>query len=242
MRKRLLWLYILFLHILIIAVLIKPDMIPRIRTRLGFAKKTKKEKPELSPVFDDMVSYQIKLDKNVPDGSVLFIGDSITYALYVDAVSENAVNFSIPGDTTTGVLKRLNKYTSLSRAKTVILSIGVNDIPRRDNAETIAQYQKILNMIPEHVPVICSGALPVDMKKMKWHPNDKIRDLNKRLKKLVASRKNSVFVDSFDKLLDADGQIDFRYHIGDGIHLTYPAYNIWIADLKEALEKIETKD
>ena len=102
------------------------------------------------------------IDPNVPSGSAIFIGDSITQGLCVSAVFTPSVNYGIGSDTTLGVLKRIPKYQSLNRASMVILEVGVNDLKRRKDEEILSNYSSILKLLPSHLSVIISGILPVN--------------------------------------------------------------------------------
>ncbi len=68
-----------------------------------------------------------------PDKSVVFVGDSLTQSLYVDAVARPSVNYGIGGDTTVGVLGRLPEYRSILCASAVVMAIGVVYMKFRDN-------------------------------------------------------------------------------------------------------------
>lgn len=70
-------------------------------------------------------------DPHVPDGAVLFFGDSITQGLATSAVSERAVNFGIGRQTSAQLLAALPGYRSIERAGAVYLQIGANDFLNR---------------------------------------------------------------------------------------------------------------
>jgi len=153
LRKNIVIGYLVFIHILLAFVLVKSDILPRVGNRLGY---TANVETEITQHFKRMAKYHERIDSNVPSGSAIFIGDSITQGLCVSAVFTPSVNYGIGSDTTLGVLKRLPKYESLNRASMVILEVGINDLKRRKDEEILSNYSSILKLIPSHMPVIIS--------------------------------------------------------------------------------------
>lgn len=198
----------------------------------------------ISPHYKTMVTYHQRMDDSVPDGAVIFIGDSITQGLAVAAVTPLAVNYGIGKDTTVGVLDRIPLYRSLARAEAVVLAIGVNDLRQRDNAEILANFKSILERIPSNVPVIISAILPVDLRI--WpepNHNQRIQQINAELDLLCDTYPTATFVDSRARLVESDQtdpaqNLAAQHHIGDGIHLSTAGYAVWIEDLRAALGRI----
>jgi lysophospholipase L1-like esterase len=234
--------YLIALHfaafILLFALLFKSDFTERVANR--FARKPTSE---LSFRFYEKLAYHKDTSETVPKGAVLFIGDSITHQLFVEDVTENAINYGIGGDTTVGVLARLGAYKKpITEASAVVIAIGVNDMNRRSVGETIANYSLILDQIPS-TPVFISSILPVD------EAGDNLAGLNRRilllnnsLVELAAQRNNVTYVDNqtlFDQ--DADGQLDSALHRGDGIHLSPAGLKVWASSLRSALEELTSK-
>ena len=153
--------YLLCIHILLAVVLLKSDFVFRVQNKLGIGIQQARTL-ELTPHYHRMLGYHKRMDGNVPDRAVIFIGDSLTQGLCVSAVAVPSVNYGIGSDTTVGVLQRLSEYRSIDRAAAVVIAIGINDLRRRSDAEILDNYETILARIPESIPVIASAVLPVD--------------------------------------------------------------------------------
>ena len=236
MRKNVAIGYLVFIHILLALALVKSDFLTRVGNRLGY---TANVEPEITQHFEYMERYYERMDPNVPSGSAIFIGDSITQGLCVSAVFTPSVNYGIGSDTTLGILKRLPKYKSLNRASIVILEVGVNDLKRRKDEEILSNYSSILKLLPSHLPVMISGILPVneDIAHHTKGYNARIRGLNFRLKNLCESKKpQCTFVDSGRALEDSTGSLSRNYQEGDGVHLNGEGNNIWIQELKDGIK------
>ncbi|NLN92441.1 MAG: hypothetical protein GX130_03900 [Candidatus Hydrogenedens sp.] len=197
------------------------------------------ESDEITDHYRRMMIYHEYMDGNVPEGAVVFIGDSITQGLCVSAVAPLAINYGIGSDTTYGVLKRLPKYKSLERCGAVVFAIGVNDLSRRNNKEIVSQWQEIMERIPAGTPAVFSGILPMDpvSQGRTSNSNERILELNATLAELCAE-KNHVFVNAGPLITNEEGNLDSAYHTGDGVHLNTAGYEKWIAVLREGLEKI----
>ena len=191
--------------------------------------------PDITDHYRRMMTYHNYMDGNVPDGAVLFIGDSITQGLCVAAVCERAVNYGIGSDTTVGVLERLPAYGSMERAAAVVMAIGVNDLSRRENEAILENYSRIIATIPATVPVLFSAVLPLDerVERISEGRNARIRLLNAGLKTLCEEHTRCRFVDATQALADDTGSLSPAYHVGDGVHLNTLGYTQWIDKLSE---------
>lgn len=213
-----------------------PDLSQRIAKRLGL--EVRQSAP--TRYYRDMVWLQGQTDSQVPGNAVLFIGDSITQGLFVSRVAACGVNYGVAGDTTDGVLRRLQVYGSLGSAGAVILAIGVNDLKYRTNDEIVANYRHILAAIPVRVPIIFSAIHPVDdeLRGSDW--NRRIIELNSAARGLCEMRENCLYSSVHDVLANNDGELSDSYHIGDGLHLSSSGYSVWSSELARQLKNIDS--
>lgn len=227
------YLYIFLIHLLLAVMLWKSNFIDKVEAKLGISG------PILS-FYERMTVYHQTMDGSIPDGSVLFIGDSITQSLATSAITNRSVNLGIGADTTLGVIKRLPLYKSIDRASAVVLAIGVNDIYEGvDRLDTSVNYKNILNHIPSHIAVIASSVIPIDsVAQRKGFTNADIVLLNKDIKSLTEEHENVVYLDTYGDLKDETGYLRKAFHIGDGVHLSDKGYSILIRNLKDALDVV----
>lgn len=241
MRRRLLVTYVAFVHAILLLVVVKPDLVARFENRLGFRSET--AQPEITDHFRRMMRYHERIDGSVPDGAVVFIGDSHTQGLCADAVIMPSVNYGIGSDTTVGVLSRLPKYCCLKRASAVVLAIGINDMKWRDNAAILANYKNILQALPSECPIVVSALFPVDATALKdpRFSNTRVREFNQALDGLCGTDWRCVFVDVSSKLADEGGSLSKGLQDGDGVHLNNDGYQLWIEALRDALSQARKK-
>jgi len=237
MRRSLLWAYLVLVHAILLLALAKSDFLSRLERRFGFGPA-----PEITDHFVRMVSFHERMDGNVPAGTVVFIGASHIQGLFTDAVATPSVNYGIGGDTTVGVISRLSRYRCLDRAAAVVLAVGMNDLPRRDNDEIIANYQRILRALPPALPTVVTALFPVDAESvtdpLPGAGNARIAGVNRALEGLCAADPRCAFVDISASLADREGNLSKAHHVGDGVHLNNEGYRIWIEALKTALQNV----
>lgn len=228
--------YLVFVHVCLGIVLWESDFLSRLERKLGGTQITE----ITSSHYESMLQYHMRMDGNVLDKAVVFVGDSLVQGLFTDAVASPSVNFGIGGDTTIGVLARLPAYGSLLRASTVVLAIGVNDLKFRANGEIIQNYRRIMQSLPPTLPLVCSGILPVVETNQPSGriTNERVREINIALEALCTEHKRCVFVDIGRKLFDTRGNIVMTFYEADGVHLNSAGNRIWIEELQVAIRQI----
>ncbi|MFJ8262635.1 GDSL-type esterase/lipase family protein [Rummeliibacillus sp. NPDC094406] len=172
--------------------------------------------------------------------STVMLGDSmILYNEWAEEFpAEPILNRGIGGDTTIGVLKRLETITS-GQPKRIVLMIGVNDIAKGySEDQTLKNYDKILSTIKEKSPntkIIITSVLPVNNELYGYRVhNSQIIKLNEGLQEL-ASKHQIPMVNIYDQFLKGD-QLDSKY-TRDGLHLNGEGYAIWVNALKPFMGK-----
>lgn len=235
MSKQIFIIYLLCIHALLGFILYKSDFIERVQNKLGIRDTAQ---PEITEYYQRMVSFHSRMDGNVPQNAILFIGDSAIQGLGVSAIAPSSVNYGIGNDTTVGVLQRLPVYKSINKAAAIVLFIGFNDMKFRTNEAILHNISEIIQQIPNNVPVIFSSLLSPDEKvrdpNQSW--KKRIHSLNEEIKTLTRTSKNLFFLDMDPLLINTQGNLKEEYHVGDGLHLNSKGNAIWIMELKKTLK------
>ena len=157
---------------------------------------------------------------------IVFIGNSLIEAAEWEDLfpTVEIANRGIKGDTTEGVLNRLDSIYSTNASK-VFIMIGINDFTAGKNVyEVFENYEKIvLGITANGTPVFIQSTIlgGKNMKKI----NYKIIELNKRLISLAEKNKLITYVD-LNKELSPRSFLDPKYSI-DQMHLNGDGYNVW---------------
>lgn len=226
----------ILIHGLLGLALWKSDFLSRISRKIRGSPAQ-----EITDHYRQMICYHARVDPTIPDGAVVFIGDSLIEGICLDSVVCPSVNYGIGRDTTLGVLGRIEQYQSLKRASAVVLAVGINDLQFRDNDSILTNYARILAAIPEHLPVVCCGASPIDPSAYNGPSavtGSRTRNLNSKLRGLCATEPRFHFVAVGDRLVDEEGNLSAALHGGDGIHLNRAGSQIWIEEMRKAIRSI----
>jgi len=153
---------------------------------------------------------------------IVVLGDSLTYRMKWNELSDMPIiNRGIDGDTTKGVLYRMDLIYKL-HPKKVFIMVGINDIITGHSIEEVfSNYKKILQSLKEKniIPYVQSTLFTTED-----DFNIQVEKLNISLKEYCNSNK-IIFIDINEKLAPNNTLIeDYTY---DGVHLNDNAYKVW---------------
>ena len=182
--------------------------------------------------------------KSAKKGGVVFLGDSITDLMDVSVYypSLKAVNRGISGDTTRGVLNRMDTVYDMAPS-VIVLLIGVNDLMNElRTPENIAiSYEQILSELRDELPevqIVCQSVYPCydgAVYKAAYLKEDIVM-LNTYIQTL-AEQYGCIYADTYSVLTDENGLMNPEY-CEDGVHPVgagYEAAKDYIGQILEAI-------
>ena len=165
---------------------------------------------------------------------IVFLGNSITQGgkdwnkkFGVVGIS----NRGIAGDSTDGVIARLNEIIHFS-PKAIFLLIGINDIyneltPSTDYiANNILKIIKRINQESPKTKIFLQTILPVEKEIYK----EKIIAVNEMIKTFVSQSKFEI-IDLYSIFVNEDGRMKKELSY-DGVHLNEKGYTVWVDYIK----------
>lgn len=180
-------------------------------------------------------------------GAVVFFGDSITQG-WKDDFRQNFPNLKlanrgISGDTTRGLIARIEEDVLAQKPRAIVMLIGTNDIGRGVSPADIAANMKIIfDKIAAHdlkTPVILCAVMPSSASKDR--PADKIRELNECVAKLARDYKNVTILDTHTLFADKAGDAPADL-FPDLLHPNDAGYKKWTAALLPLLATLGIVD
>ena len=176
---------------------------------------------------------------NLSKGQIVFVGDSITDMYVLDdhyaSLNRACYNRGIGGDTTAGVLNRLQVSVFDLVPSTVVLMIGTNDINGNQPEEDILnRYREIINKITTSLPgakLYCVSIIPQNKQLEEYsainvnQTTEAILQINPKIRKIVEDS-GAVYIDLFPLLADSDNFLITEYS-DDGIHLNEKGLSVW---------------
>jgi lysophospholipase L1-like esterase len=217
--------------------------------------------PQLNPRFASRHAEFVEIAKK-GDIDVLFMGDSITdwwrsagrpgstpgpetpYAgkpVFEKYFGEwKVANFGIAGDTTQGVLYRLQNGEGTGfQPKVVMLMIGTNNASRNTAPEIAEGVTAVVTELRKDFPaarILLLGIFP------RATPDSPLRAKLAEVNATIAKLNDNAHVfyrDIGEKFLAPDGTIP-KSVMSDGLHPTTHGYEIWAEAVKEPLTKLLT--
>jgi lysophospholipase L1-like esterase len=184
----------------------------------------------LDPYYLHKKSQFEMLEQNDKYKTVM-IGDSITDGgLWNELLNNDLIqNRGIAGDTTDGVLDRLNSVNK--NLKQAFIMIGINDFFQEKSVDYVfSNYLKIIeNLQQKGIKVYIQSTLFVGESKPAKY-NEKVEVLNEKLKN-YAKENDLTFID-LNKILAPNKTLknEFSY---DDLHLNGKAYKLWTQEIKK---------
>lgn len=168
-------------------------------------------------------------------GGIVFLGNSIVeYGDWRTLLNDpTAVNRGVAADNTFGVLRRLTDVVDRQPTK-VFIEIGINDIAQGIPNEIILDnIRKIVRRIKTGSPgtrIYLMSILPTNDNVKNEYPdafgkNHIIDEVNKALRSMT--QEPFTYVDLNSALRDGNGQLDKKYAMPDGLHLSEEGYKVW---------------
>lgn len=179
---------------------------------------------------------QLLHDKEVPEGAILFFGDSIIEFMNISDGTDKSANFGITCDTIPRLTNRIIYYQSIKTASKIFINIGVNDIlfykPISSEKDYYTYtYKQLISKLPKKTSVFFISILPVNENQgdhLKGR-NKNISTVNTILKKLCEANPNLNYIGDLG-LADSTGNLSMKYST-DGLHLSPAGYDILIKKL-----------
>lgn len=185
-----------------------------------------------------LMEFEVTKD-NIGGRPIVFLGDSLTemFPLKDFFPTLNVVNRGIYGDTTDGVLNRLEEGVIALNPTKIFLLIGTNDIEmeKEDPTEHILKnYELIIGRIKNGCPdaaLFVESLLPISRHKMpamdkilvgKKRDNELIAEINEGIQAL-AQKYNLEYIDVDSVMKDENGELKVDYTI-EGLHLNALGY------------------
>jgi len=210
--------------------------------------------PDLAPFFRQKHSQNLEVAR-AGDIELLLVGDSITdFWRNTDGPFAGAAvldeyfghwkiaNFGIAGDTTQGVLYRLQNGEGAGFSpRAIMVMIGTNNTARNDAPEIAEGIGAVVLELRRDFPdaqILLLGVFP------RSGANDPVRatiaEINARIARLDDGS-NVHYLDIGDVFLDADGNIPASI-MSDALHPSAAGYRLWAEAVREPLTSLMTND
>lgn len=187
----------------------------------------------------DVLKQEAKVaaDKR-PKNLTILAGDSLSMWFPSELLPDGRtwLNQGVSGETSRGLLKRLNLFDRTQPEK-ILVMIGINDLIRGNKDEEILKNsQKIMQYLRKKHPktqIILQSILPHSDESATWEgrdkllaiPNNRIRKLNQQLQ-AIAKKEGVKFLNLYPLFTNEKGNLHPQFST-DGLHLNDKGYLVW---------------
>jgi lysophospholipase L1-like esterase len=186
-----------------------------------------------------------------PQRLTVLAGDSLSLWFPQELLPEERtwLNQGISGETSTGLLKRLNLFNQ-TKPETIFVMIGINDLIRGvEDSKILDNYRRIVTTLRASHPksqIVIQSILPHGGEEATWEgkqkllaiPNNRISELNQQLQN-IATKEGIKYLDLQPLFADSQGNLRSDFST-DGLHLSPQGYLVWRSAL-QLYSEIELK-
>lgn len=240
LKKCLLWCSVignvLLLALVIYIGCVKTNYITSKLERLGIMKVDPKKRGD----YWCIQGWTNTLEKLHLDVDVVFFGNSITRGSSFEKYFPNVsiCNLGYPGDTTDGMLLRVNQIKAVHPEKVFVMA-GINGLRIQTEQVFTEKYSTMVDSIKQAVPdarIYLQSILPVNPSMRGGKPSfkEKIVKSNEIIRR-IAGQKGCVYVDLY-RLYAVDGIMPAEL-TRDGVHLLPESYDRWAEEIRKYIEE-----
>ncbi|MDB9303980.1 SGNH/GDSL hydrolase family protein [Nodularia spumigena CS-591/12] len=187
----------------------------------------------------DILKQEAKVaSEQPPENLSILTGDSLTLWFPPQLLPEdkNWLNQAISGESSDGLLKRLDLFDS-TQPEIIFVMIGINDLIRGVSDQVILNNQRrIMTYLRKKHPkaqIVVQSILPHGDKEATWEgreklltiPNSRIRQLNQQLQS-TATQVGVKYLDLYPLFTNEQGNLRSEFTT-DGLHLNPTGYVVW---------------
>lgn len=217
----------------------------KIITNLTVLLILNKAKAQQNPPFYNEIQQFKKQDsvKPPPKNAILFTGSS-SFQKWHDVQSyfpdETIINRGFGGSQLTDVIYYANNVIIPYQPRQVVIYCGDNDLAASDTVTATTVFERfvtLFNIIRKAIPMepVMYVSIKPSPSREKLMP--KMIAANKLIKDFLQTKKYTVFIDVYHKMLDADGKPMKDIFLEDNLHMNAKGYQIWQKEMEPYLIK-----
>ena len=196
------------------------------------------------PFWDDIQAFKKQDSVQRPvQHSILFIGSS-SFTKWTDVrdyfPGYSIINRGFGGSTLLDQIRYVNNLVFPYHPRQVVIYCGENDLAASDTVTGEMVYKRfvtLFNLIRKKLPNVPIVFISLKPSPSRWHLRQKMITANDQIKAFLATKKKTVFVDVYHKMLGQDGLPTKEIYLEDNLHMNAKGYAIWQKELQPHLLK-----
>jgi len=191
------------------------------------------------PFWNEILEFKKADSASTPQtGKTLFIGSSSFTRwtdLNKDFPNSNILNRAFGGSTLPDVTRYYYEVVQPYQPSKVFIYCGENDLAASDSltAESLSlRFQTLYQMIVTNFPSCKIYYVSIKPSPSRKPIQPRAIRANQLIKKFLASKKRTGFIDIYRDMLDAKGNMREELYVEDRLHMNAKGYEIWIRKMK----------
>ncbi|RYY95722.1 MAG: G-D-S-L family lipolytic protein [Chitinophagaceae bacterium] len=186
------------------------------------------------PFWNDILAFK-KADSaaKAPGHPILLIGSS-SFTRWTDVQSAfpgyPILNRAFGGSTLKDVIRYSYDVVLPYHPKQVLIYCGENDLASADSIsaeEVLLRVKTLFAILRTNLPDAQISYVSIKPSPVRASIQPKVRAANRLIRKFIRRQRNAAFIDIYDAMLDANGNMREDLYVGDRLHMKPEGYAIW---------------
>jgi lysophospholipase L1-like esterase len=194
------------------------------------------------PFYNDIQGFKKEDSLKAPiKNPVLFIGSSSFTkwtSLQQAFPTIPVLNRAFGGSTLLDVIRFQKEVIFKYEARKIVIYCGENDLASSETItpiEVFNRFKILYEDIRKNQPKVPIVFVSIKPSISRWKMKEKQIETNKLIEAFINKKRNIVFVNIWNEMLDENGNPKKDIFISDNLHMNEKGYEIWIAALKDKL-------
>jgi lysophospholipase L1-like esterase len=197
------------------------------------------------PPFYDEIQHFKELDSAhfPPQNAVLFVGSS-SIRKWEDVQDyfpdETVINRGFGGSELTDAIRYANDIIIPYHPRQIVIYSGENDLAYSDSITpeiVLSRFKKLFNIIRSSIPGVPIIYISIKPSPSRQKLMPEMLTANTLIKQFLHSKRKTVFVDVYHKMLDENGKPMPDIFLDDNLHMNPKGYHIWQKAIEPYLQK-----
>ena len=186
------------------------------------------------PFWSDIVAFK-KQDsaQHPPVHPILFVGSS-SFTKWTDVNSYfpgyPIINRGFGGSTLVDVIRYAYDIILPYQPKQVVIYCGENDLAAADSipaAEAVSRFKTLYGIIRQNLPNATISFVSIKPSPVRATIQARVKEANRQIKAFLSVQKQAQFIDVYNGMLDAKGNMREELYVSDRLHMKPEGYAIW---------------
>ncbi|RYY63657.1 MAG: G-D-S-L family lipolytic protein [Chitinophagaceae bacterium] len=186
------------------------------------------------PFWNDILAFK-KADSaaKAPGHPILLIGSS-SFTRWTDVQAAfpgyPILNRAFGGSTLKDVIRYSYDVVLPYHPKQVLIYCGENDLASADSIsaeEVLLRVKTLFAILRTNLPDAQISYVSIKPSPVRGSIQPKVRAANRLIRKFIRRQRNAAFIDIYEAMLDANGNMREELYVGDRLHMKPEGYAIW---------------